>query len=67
MKDEFRDLIFKVKDIVRSSRRIAAQNVNSIHIITNYEIGRLIVEHEQKGSVRAQYGEVFVHNMGKGS
>ncbi|MFH1778213.1 MAG: hypothetical protein ABH952_11765 [Candidatus Omnitrophota bacterium] len=30
--------------------------MDTIQVVTNFEIGRRIVEHEQKGSERADYG-----------
>ena len=50
-------LVKEIRDLVQSARRTAAQNVNTLQVVTNFEIGRRIVEHEQRGSRRAGYGE----------
>ena len=50
-------LIKEIRDLVQSARRTAAQNVNTLQVITNFEIGRRIVEYEQQGSRRAAYGK----------
>jgi DUF1016 N-terminal domain len=50
-------LVQEIRDLVQSARRAAAQNVNSLQVVTNFEIGRRIVEYEQKGSKRAEYGK----------
>jgi len=50
-------LVQEIRDLVQSARRAAAQNVNTLQVITSFEIGRRIVEHEQKGSRRAGYGK----------
>jgi predicted nuclease of restriction endonuclease-like (RecB) superfamily len=50
-------LVQEIRDLVQSARRAAAQNVNTLQVITNFEIGRRIVEYEQKGSRRAGYGK----------
>jgi len=50
-------LIKEIRDLVQSARRTAAQNVNTLQVVTNFEIGRRIVEYEQQGSRRAGYGE----------
>lgn len=50
-------LVQEIRDLVQSARRAAAQNVNTLQVITNFEIGRRIVEYEQKGSKRAEYGK----------
>jgi len=51
------DLLASIRDVVRQSRKAVAYGVNTAMVLTNYEIGRLIVEHEQKGAVRAEYAE----------
>jgi predicted nuclease of restriction endonuclease-like (RecB) superfamily len=51
------DLLASIRDVVRQSRKAVAYGVNTAMVLTNYEIGRLIVEHEQKGVVRAQYAK----------
>ncbi|MDD1693088.1 MAG: PDDEXK nuclease domain-containing protein [Methanoregula sp.] len=50
-------LVQETRDLVQRARKAAAQNVNTLQVITNFEIGRRIVEHEQKGSRRAKYGK----------
>jgi len=50
-------LIEQVRTLVQSARRTAAANINTLQVLTNFEIGRLIVEHEQQGQDRAAYGE----------
>lgn len=53
-------LVQEIRDLVRSARRAAAQNINTLQVITNFEIGRRIVEYEQKGSRRAEYGKQII-------
>ena len=48
-------LIEQVRTLVQSARRAAAGAVNTLQVLTNFEIGRLIVEHEQQGEDRAEY------------
>ena len=38
-------------------------SVDLIQVLTNFEIGRRIVEHEQQGSERAQYGEATLKEL----
>jgi hypothetical protein len=56
-------LIKEIRDLVQSARRTAAQNVNTLQVVTNFEIGRRIVEYEQRGSRRAEYGERIVREL----
>lgn len=55
--DSLLPLVKEIRDLVQSARRAAAQNVNTLQVVTNFEIGRRIVEYEQKGSRRAEYGK----------
>jgi predicted nuclease of restriction endonuclease-like (RecB) superfamily len=50
-------LVNEIRDLVQSARRAASQSINTLQVITNFEIGRRIVEYEQKGSKKAAYGE----------
>lgn len=49
-------LIAEVRSLIRSARHAAASTVNTLQVLTNFEIGRRIVEHEQMGAKRAAYG-----------
>jgi predicted nuclease of restriction endonuclease-like (RecB) superfamily len=49
-------LITEVRDLIQSARRGVASVVDTFQVMTNFEIGRRIVEHEQKGAKRAEYG-----------
>jgi len=49
-------LITEVRELIVSARNAAASTVNTLQVLTNFEIGRRIVEHEQKGEKRAEYG-----------
>lgn len=50
-------LIAEVRDLIQSARRGVASVVDTFQVMTNFEIGRLIVEHEQHGAKRAGYGQ----------
>lgn len=50
-------------DLLENARRTAARAVNSIMTATYWEIGRRIVEVEQGGEVRAEYGEQLLENL----
>jgi len=50
-------LVNEIRDLVQSARRAASQSINTLQVITNFEIGRRIVEYEQMGSKKAAYGE----------
>jgi predicted nuclease of restriction endonuclease-like (RecB) superfamily len=56
-------LVQEIRDLVQSARRAASRNVNTLQVATNFEIGRRIVEYEQQGSKRAEYGERIVREL----
>ena len=53
---EMAALILEVHDLIQAARRRAASVVDTLQVTTCFEIGRRIVEHEQKGAKRAAYG-----------
>lgn len=53
---ELGPLIAEVRNLIQSARHAAATTVNTLQVLTNFEIGRRIVEYEQKGEKRAEYG-----------
>jgi len=61
--DALAPLIAEVRDLIRSARRAAASTVNTLQVLTNFEIGRRIVEHEQKGEKRAGYGDTVLGGL----
>jgi len=50
-------LVAELRSLIQSARHMAASTVNTLQVRTNFEIGRRIVEHEQKGEKRAMYGQ----------
>jgi len=50
-------------DLLESARRAAARTVNAVMTATYWEIGRRIVEHEQGGTRRAEYGEELLKRL----
>lgn len=56
-------IVSELIDLVESARRVSARAVNSIVTATYWEIGRRIVESEQKGRRRAGYGEALLKNL----
>jgi predicted nuclease of restriction endonuclease-like (RecB) superfamily len=56
-------LIAEVRTLIQSARHAAASAVNTLQVLTNFEIGRRIVEHEQKGKKRAGYGAELLKEL----
>lgn len=54
--DSIVSLITEVRELIVSARHHAVSTINTLQVRTNFEIGRRIVEYEQKGKERAKYG-----------
>lgn len=50
-------LLASIRDVIHNARKAVAYGVNTAMVLSNYEIGRLIVVHEQRGKARADYAE----------
>jgi len=53
----------RVREILESARAGAARSVNTTQVVANWLIGREIVEEEQKGRIRAEYGKRLIENL----
>lgn len=60
--DDFYD---HIRDILTSAQTRVAQTVNTAQFLSNWLIGREIVEEEQQGQQRATYGETLLKNLAK--
>jgi hypothetical protein len=63
--NNYQHLIQNIGDLLQAGRQKAAQSVNSILVHTYWEIGRYIVEFEQKGNERAEYGTQLFERLSK--
>lgn len=59
------DLVGGIAEVLDTARRASARTVNAVMTATYWEIGRRIVEYEQGGKERAEYGEVVLKDLGK--
>ena len=55
----------EVVELLNNARNKVKRSVDSIMTYTYYEVGRRIVEEEQKGEKRAEYGKQLVKNLSK--
>lgn len=60
---ELTPLITELRSLIHSARHAVATTVNTLQVLTNFEIGRRIVEHEQKGAERAEYGKELLKEL----
>ena len=50
-------------DLLEGARRISARSVNAVMTASYWEVGRRIVEFEQGGKKRAEYGEALLERL----
>lgn len=50
-------------DLIRYARGLAVQHINIIELMTNYALGRWIVEEQQNGKDRAEYGARVIDRL----
>jgi len=62
---EFDNFVFEIKQILKSARHNAFYIVNVEMLKAYFEIGRKIVEEEQKGNKRAKYGKYLLEGISK--
>lgn len=60
---EYGALIGDIAELLEAARRTAARTVNALMTATYWEIGRRIVEFEQRGEKRAEYGEELLTKL----
>lgn len=52
----------KVLELFQNARRSLSIAVNSTMVYSYYEAGRMIIEEEQQGKERAEYGKYILKN-----
>jgi predicted nuclease of restriction endonuclease-like (RecB) superfamily len=60
---EYEGLLTDVVHVIDEARRAAARTVNAAMTTTYWLIGRRVVEEEQRGTARADYGEQLVKRL----
>lgn len=56
----YQAIITDIKDIISSSQKVAYNATNKAMILTYWHVGKRIVEQEQNGNERAQYGQALI-------
>lgn len=62
---EMNDLFLKVSDLITQARKRVVTAVNVAEVYTKFHIGQYIVEYEQKGETRAEYGKAVLKELSK--
>ena len=56
-------LLADIRGLILAARRAVVRSVDTLQVLTSFEIGHRIVEHEQRGATRAAYGEMVVEEL----
>lgn len=60
-----KDLVSEIRSIIESARTKAVRSVDFCRVQMYWQIGRRIVEEEQDGNIRAEYGKALIKNLAK--
>lgn len=63
--NKYQNLIHQIGELFQSGRQRAIQSVNTVLVQTYWEIGHYIVEFEQQGNERAEYGTQLFERLSK--
>ena len=56
---EYKELIKKISDRFISAKQRAYKSINDELTLSNWETGRYMIEFEQKGNIKAEYGKNY--------
>lgn len=59
------NFVSDIKALISEAQQHVVRSVNTAMVITYWEIGRRIVEEEQNGSNRAEYGKYLIESLAK--
>jgi predicted nuclease of restriction endonuclease-like (RecB) superfamily len=57
------ELLHEIRELIQAARRAVLHSVDLIQVLTNFEVGRRIIEHEQDGAERAEYGKALLKEL----
>lgn len=58
-------LLKDIKSIINDSKKLVVRNVNTIMLQTYWSIGKRLVEEEQNGNKKAEYGKALLKTLSK--
>ncbi len=61
--EPYNKLVFRISSLLVDAKNNIAKTVNNTMIITNWYIGQYIIEYEQKGQQRAEYGKQLLKHL----
>ena len=61
----YNNLLDRIANILVEARTKVVREINKAQVLAYWEIGKEIVESEQKGKIRAEYGEELIKRLSK--
>ena len=61
----YQGLLGAITEVLENARRVSARTVNALMTATYWEVGRRIVEFEQRGKKRAEYGLMLIESLSR--
>ncbi len=58
-------IIEDIKEVIVSSRQKVAYEVNNTMLLAYWNVGKIIVENEQNGNIKAEYGKQVMKELSK--
>lgn len=63
---EREDILFeRISNLIEQTRKSIITTINTAEVYTKFGIGKYIVENEQKGEKKSQYGKEVLQNLSK--
>ncbi|MFA7056447.1 MAG: DUF1016 N-terminal domain-containing protein [Candidatus Cloacimonadales bacterium] len=63
-KNELEEKLFSdIREIIIQARTLTRRSINYLQVISNFLIGKRLVEDEQEGKERASYGKQTLKNL----
>ncbi|MFT4062113.1 MAG: DUF1016 N-terminal domain-containing protein [Edaphocola sp.] len=62
---DYSNLVSQIAEIYKQGQHNATVAVNTALVETYWQIGKYIVEFEQKGNQKAEYGKALIDNLSK--
>lgn len=63
--EKYNNLFDRISNLIKEAKNNVKRTVNSTMVITYWNIGKLIVEDESDGNVRAEYGKEILKKLSK--
>ncbi len=63
--ENYNNIRAEIVELLNAARSAVSRNVNALMTATYWEIGRRIVQSEQAGQKRAEYGDVLIQRLAK--